>query len=139
MTTSDTPPLTSSLHNVQPISHTSTPRIFPSLPYTTENRKFINKFNFQYSDLTNTEFITICILLLNYKTCYATYRNDVGKFATPFRIRVKPNVQLNTQRPSKVLFHYRDKLNTLLKEIEIYNFIKQIGSSPQDKPVYGKP
>ena len=42
-----------------------------------------------------------------------------------------------TQRPSKVLIHYRDKLNILLKELEKYNIIKQIGSSPQDKPVYG--
>ena len=42
-----------------------------------------------------------------------------------------------TQRPSKVPIHYRDKLNALLKELEKYNIIKQIGSSPQDKPVYG--
>ena len=42
-----------------------------------------------------------------------------------------------TQRPSKVPIHYRDKLNVLLKELEKFNIIKQIGSSPQDKPVYG--
>ena len=42
-----------------------------------------------------------------------------------------------TQRPSKVPIHYRDKLNALLKELEKYNNIKQIGSSQQDKPVYG--
>ena len=44
-----------------------------------------------------------------------------------------------TQRPSKVPIHYRDKLNVLLKELEKYNIIKQIGSSPQDKPVYLNP
>ena len=42
-----------------------------------------------------------------------------------------------TQRPSKDPIHYRDKLNVLLKELEKYNNIKQIGSPPQDKPVYG--
>ena len=43
-----------------------------------------------------------------------------------------------TQRPSKVPIYYRDKLDALLKELEnYYNIIKQIGSSPQDKPVYG--
>ena len=42
-----------------------------------------------------------------------------------------------TQRLSKVPIHYRDKLNALLKDLEKYNIIKQIGSSPQDKPVYG--
>ena len=104
------------------------------LPYTTENLKFINKFNFQFSDLTDTEYITLCKLLLKYKTCSATHKNDVGKIATPFRIRPKPNSQLITQRPSKVPIHYRDKLKTLLKELEEHKIIKQIGSSPQDKP-----
>ena len=46
MTNSDTPPKTSSLYNVQPISHTSKPRVFPSLPYTTETFKFEQNFQF---------------------------------------------------------------------------------------------
>ena len=137
MTNNDIPNQTSPLYNVQPTSHTSEKRIFPSLPYTSENLKFINKFNFQFSDLTDSEYITLCNMLLKYKTCYATHKNDVGKISTPFRIRLKPNAQLMTQRPSKVPIHYRDKLNVLLKELEKYNIIKQIGSSPQDKPVYG--
>ena len=137
MTNDDIPNQTSLLYNVQPTSHTSEKRIFPSLPYTSENLKFINKFNFQFSDLTDTEYITLCNMLLKYKTCYATHKNDVGKISTPFRIRLKPNAQFMTQRPSKVPIHYRDRLNVLLKELEKYNIIKQIGSSPQDKPVYG--
>ena len=137
MTNDDIPNQTSPLYNVQHTSHTSEKRIFPSLPYTSENLKFINKFNFQLSDLTDTEYITLCNMLLKYKTCYATHKNDVGKILTPFRIRLIPNAQLMTQRPSKVPIHYRDKLNVLLKELEKYNIIKQIGSSPQDKPVYG--
>ena len=52
-------------------------------------------------------------MLLKYKTCYATHKNDVGKISTPFRIRLKPNAQLITQRPSKVPIHYKDKLNAL--------------------------
>ena len=121
---------------VHATSHTSKPRGFASLPYTAENLKFVNKFNFQFADLTDTQNITLCNLLLKYKTCYATHNNDVGKIVTPFRIRLKPNAQLNTQRPSKVPSHYRDKLNTLPKELGKQNINKQIGSSPQDKPVY---
>ena len=49
---------------------------------------------------------------------------------------VKPNDQLITQRPSKVPTHHRDKPNTLPKELEKHNTIKQTGSSQQDKPVY---
>ena len=48
------PTKTSSLYNVQPTSYTSKHRVFPSLPYTTENLKIINKFLFQFSDLTDT-------------------------------------------------------------------------------------
>ena len=86
---------------------------------------------------TNTEYITLCNLLPKNKTCNATHENDVGKNST-FRIRLKPNAQLITQRPSKVPIHYRDKLNnTLLKELEKHNIIKPIDSSPHDKPVDG--
>ena len=137
MTKCDTPPKTSPLHNVQPTSHTSKPRIFHSLPYSTENLKVINKFNFQFSALTDTEYITLCNLVLKYKTCYATLKKDVGKIANAFRIRLKPNAQLITQRPSKTPVHYRYKLNSLLKQLEKLNIIKQNGSSPQKKPVYG--
>ena len=137
MTHSDIPHITSPLYNVQHTSNFSEKRIFPSLPYTSDNLKFIDKINFQFSDLTGTEYFTLCNMLLKYQTCYATHKNDVGKVSTPFRIRLKPNAQLLTQRHSKVPIHYRDKLNTLFKELEKHNKIKQIGSSPQDKPVYG--
>ena len=115
MTNSNTASTTSPIYNVQPTPQTSKSRIFPSLPNTTENLKFKNKFNFQFSDLTDTDYLTPCNLLRNYKTCYATHKNDVGKIATPFRIRLKPNAQLITQRPSKVPIHYKDK--ALLKAI----------------------
>ena len=63
MTHSDIPHQTSPLYNVQPTSHTSETRIFPSSPYNSENLKFINKSNFQFSDLTDTEYITLCTML----------------------------------------------------------------------------
>ena len=55
---------------------------------------------------------------MKHKHCNATHKNDVGKSATPFRIRLYPNAQLCTQRPSKVSIHYRGKPNNLLKEFE---------------------
>ena len=134
MTDTDSLPHPPSLYNVQPTSHSSQQRVFPSLPYSPENLKFIHKFNFQFSDLTDTEYVTLCNLLLKYKICYATHKNEVGKISTPLRIRLKPNAQLLTQRPSKVPIHYRDKLNTLLKDLEKLNIIKQIGSSLKINP-----
>ena len=76
-------------------------------------------------------------MILKYKACYATHENDVCKIETPFRIRLKPNAQHITQHPSNVPIHNRDKINTLSKELEKHKIINQIGSSPQEKQVYG--
>ena len=81
---------------------------FLSLPYTAENQQFIKKFNFEYSDLTDTEYVNLCNILINNRNCYAKHRNDVGKISTPFRIRIKENCKLQSQRPTKVPIHYRD-------------------------------
>ena len=64
---------------------------FPSLPYTARNQQFIKKFHFEYSDLTDTEYVILCNILINNPNCYAKHRNDVGKVSTPFRIRIKEN------------------------------------------------
>ena len=78
----------------------------------------MKKFNFEYSDLTDNEYINLCNILINNQLCYAKHRNDVGKFSTPFRNRIKENCKLQLQRPSKVPIHYRDRLNKLLVELE---------------------
>ena len=82
---------------------------FPPLPYSTENQQFIKKFNFEYSDLTDTEYVNLCNILINNQNCY----------------------------PSKVPIHYRDRLNKLLLELEKYNIIKQIGSTTDEKHTIG--
>ena len=110
---------------------------FPPLPYSTENQQFIKKFNFEYSDSTNTEYVNLCNILINNQHCYAQHKNDVGKISTPFRIRIKDNCKLQTQRPSKVPIHYRERLNKLLQELEKYNIIKQICSTSDEKHTIG--
>ena len=64
-------------------------------------------------------------------------KNDVGKISTPFRIRIKENCKLQTQRSSKVPIHYRDRLNKFLLELEKYNIIKQYGFTPEEKLTIG--
>ena len=99
--------------------------ILSVIPYSTENQQFIKKFNFEYSDLTDTEYVNLCNILIDNQPCYAKHKNDVGKISTPFRIRIKDNCKLQTQRPSKVPIHYRDRLNKLLLELEKYNTKKK--------------
>ena len=73
LTYSTTKPINSSLHiDVQPTSHTSKRRMFPSSRYTEEKLKFIFKSNFKFPDVTYTECITLCNLLLKQKTYYDT-------------------------------------------------------------------
>ena len=110
---------------------------FPPLPNTAETQQFIKKYNFEYSYLTDTEYVNLCNILINNQHCYAKHKNDVGKIPTPFRIRIKENCKLQTQRPSKVPIHYRDRLNKLLTELEKYKIIKQIGSSSDEKSTIG--
>ena len=62
--------------------------------------------------------------MVNHKNCYATHKTYAANFATPFRIRLKRNARLLTQRPSKVPIHYRVKLNNLLKALEKPNRTK---------------
>ena len=87
--------------------------------------------------MTDTEYVNLCSILNNNQNCYAKHRNDVGKISTPFRIRIKENCKLQTQRSSKVPIHYRDRLNKLLVELEKHNIIKQIGSTPDEKHTIG--
>ena len=108
-----------------------------SLPYTAENQQFIEKFNFEYSDLTDNEYVNLCKILINNQHCHAKHRNYIGKIYTPFRIRIKENCKLQTQRPSEVSNHYRDRLNKLLVELEKYNIVKQIISTPDEKHTIG--
>ena len=83
--------------------------------------------------------MNLCNVLINNQHCYAKHKNDVGKISTPFRIRIKESCELQTQRPSKVPIHYRDRLglNKLLTELEKYNIIKQVGSSSDEKHTIG--
>ena len=96
-------PIPSVTENLRPSDKTR--KKFPSLPYTAKNQQFIKKFNFEYSDLTDTEYINICNILINNQHCYAKHKNDVGKISTPSRIRIKENCKVQTQRPSKVPIH----------------------------------
>ena len=47
---------------------------FPPLTYSTENQQFIKKFNFEYSDLTDTENVNLCNILINNQRCYAKHK-----------------------------------------------------------------
>ena len=98
-----TEPITSPLrHSTLPLSSTpeihfinyfqpSTPlkHTFPTPPYSSDILTFLKKLKFQFSDLTESEYLQLCSNLVKNKKCYATHQNVVGLIKTPFRIRLK--------------------------------------------------
>ena len=87
--------------------------------------------------MTDYENVNLCNILIINQHCYAKHRNGVGRISTPFRIRIKENCKLQTQRTSEVPIHYRDRLNKLLVELEKHNIIKQIGPTPDENHTIG--
>ena len=76
---------------------------FLSLPYTAENQQFLKKCNFEYSDLTDTEYVNLCNILINNQHCYAKHKNDVEKFLLLSELELKKTA--NCKR--KDLLRYR--------------------------------
>ena len=70
----------------------------------------------------------LTIFLLT-KNCYATHRKDVIKISTQIRIRLKPDLKLQTRRPAKIPIHYRDKLIDLMCDLQKSAILKKIGST----------
>ena len=79
----------------------------------------------------------LCNIPINNQHCHAKHRNYVGKISTPFRIRNKKIVNFKHKDPLKYQFITRDRLNKLLVELEKFNTIKQIGSTPDEKHTIG--
>ena len=52
------------IYNVQPTSDLSKSRIFPTLPYSNETSKVFDGHIFQFSDLPDTDYATLCKLLV---------------------------------------------------------------------------
>ena len=87
--------------------------------------------------MEDSEYIQICKFLVEMKHCHATHRNDALKISVPFLLRIKPDANLQTQRPNKVPLQYRDNLNIFLDDLQKNGVLKQIGSTPHEKPNCG--
>ena len=58
-------------------------------------------------------------------------------FFTPFGIRLKPDANLRTQRPTKVFIYDPNKPNTFLDSLQKNGIIKRVSPTPHEKPNYG--
>ena len=61
----------------------------------------------------------------------------MGIFFTPFQIGLKHGARVQTQRPTKVLISYRERLNALVVDIQKNEIVKQIDSTLHKKSNFG--
>ena len=71
-------------------------------------------FNFQHSQITQSEFDKLAQQLLKYSSVYATSKFDVGKVSSSLHLPLKPDAVFKKQRASKVTIHLHDKVIRLL-------------------------
>ena len=83
---------------------------------------YVKHFEFQYSDITDNQWILLIDILIDSKYVYSLHKFDVGKTRQKFHVILKPNVELKRQRASKVPLRLKDKLEklpTLFKDADI--------------------
>ena len=115
---------------------TKTPYFKPTFKislYTEEQQKFLTRFNFQHSQITQNEFNNLAELLLKYLTIYATSKFNIGKISSPLHLPLKPDAIFKKQRASKVPIHLQDKVNRLLDILEQYEIISPVNKEEQPK------
>ena len=87
---------------------TKTPHCKPTFNitnYTKEQQKFFTMFNFEHSQITQTEFDKLAKQLLKYSTDYATSKFDLGKISSSLHLPLKPDAVFKKQRAGKVPIH----------------------------------
>ena len=68
----------------------ATPTVLIS-KYSAEQLKFLTRFNFQHSQITQKEFEQLEDILLKYPKVYALSKFDVGKVNSPILFSLKPD------------------------------------------------
>ena len=94
--------------------------------YTKSEKKFIQMFDFQHSNLTQEEFKKIVTIILEYKQVYATTKFDVGKTKVKLNLPMKKDAIFKKQRISKVPIHLRERIQKLLDVLKKYDIIAPV-------------
>ena len=79
--------------------------------YTKDQQKFLTMFNFQHSQITQSEFDKLAQQLLKCSSAYETSKFDVEKVSSFLQLPLKPDAVFKKQRASKVPIHLHDTVN----------------------------
>ena len=89
---------------------------------------FLAKFNWQDTDLLQHEFKELCITLIKNKECYAQNKYDIGNPDLEYHITLKKDAKLDKQRMSRVPVQLEDKLDKLLRNMQLAGIIREVGT-----------
>ena len=113
---------------------TKTPYFKPTFNitiYTKEQQKFLTMFNFEHSQITQTEFDKLAKQLLKYSTVTQHQNLTLEKLVHHYTIPLKPDAVFKKQRASKVPIHLHVKVNRLLDILEQYEIISPVNKEEQ--------
>ena len=96
-----------------------------------EFQQYFKVFDFQFLDTTDEEMTFIIDMLNDSRDVYWQHNFDVGKTRQSFHVKLKPNVELKRQRPSKVPLHLKEKLKKLLTQLKDADIIRETGDDDE--------
>ena len=99
----------------------------------------MKEFDLQFSDITDEEMTLLIDMLLDSRDVYTQHKFDVGKTRQKFHVTLKPNVELKTQRPSKVPLHLKEKLEKLLTQLKDADIIREMGDDDEMGSLFVNP
>ena len=89
------------------------------------------EFDFQFSDITDEEMTLLIDRLIDSKDVYSQLKFDVGKTRQKFHVTLKPNMELQKQRPSNVPLHLKEKLEKVLTQLKDADNIGNMGDDDE--------
>ena len=107
--------------------------------FSPTEQTFLKNFDFSESDITDSELLHLLRVLIENNDVFSKFTYDVGKITHEFHVKFKKDAELRKQRTSKVPFHYRDRLEILLNELQRAGIIHEIGSDVEMGSLFTNP
>ena len=80
-------------------------------------QEYLKKFDFSHSDIDQNQLQDLKNMLLQDQDVYSQNKHDVGLIKQKFHVMLLPNSVLTKEGPSRVSYHYQEKLNELLYQL----------------------
>ena len=101
--------------------------------------QYVQEFDFQFPDVTDQEMTLLMDMLYHSRNVYSQHKFDVGKTRQKFHVKIKSNVELERQRPGKLLLHLKEKLEKLPTQLKDADIIREVGDDDEIGSLFVNP